>query len=111
MTLKPNNIASRLKQRIVIERPVYAFDSMAASIETWEKTEEAWAEVNVISSVEKEHADRLITTANYQVFIRKYHAVQPEMRFVFKTKPLTIRAIINNPNEAELIEVLAEGDM
>jgi|GEM_PF-4417145 len=46
----------------------------------------------------------------YKIYVRKYHNVQTQMRIIFENKVLTIRAIINNPNYKELIEILADEE-
>lgn len=108
--LDQNNIVARLKQRIAFERPVYALDALAATETTWQKTEEAWADIHTISAKERERSDRLISTATYRIYVRKYHNIQPDMRIIYGNGTLIIRAIINNPRHDELIEIMAEEE-
>lgn len=108
--LKKNNIAARLKHRIAFERPIYTFDALAARETTWEKTEEAWADIVSLSVKERELSDRLIHSASYRIYVRNHHNVQPDMHIAFGHKILSIRAIINNPRFKELIEIMAEEE-
>ena len=108
--LEPNNIAARLKERIAFERPVYTLDALAATQTTWQQTEEAWAEIQALNAREREYSERLISVVSYRIYVRKYHNVQPDMRIIHEDKMLTIRAIINNPRDEALIEILAEEE-
>lgn len=102
------DIASRLRQRIMIQQPDNTADDAGGVTKSWEDLAPVWAEVEPISASEVLQADSLRSEVTHRVTIRYRDDVTNAMRILFEGRVFNIRAVTNLLERGILLELLAE---
>ena len=100
-------LASRLKERILIEAPFATSDGQGGMLRTWEEVASCYAEVTPLygSASERFDAEKQVMQLEYRITLRARADVTPAMRVRWNGKTLNIRAVIA---QAAMLELLAE---
>lgn len=106
------NFTSKLKQRIIIQTPVFTDDGLGGKIETWADAMELAAEVRALFDnkvTEVFSAMQMIENSFYQIRIRFMPYVNNNMRIIYDDKVLAIKRVINQNEENVITKIIAQG--
>lgn len=84
-----------MRLRVVLQQVVRTADGGGGAAETWMTVAELWAAVRPISGDERIAADALAGQLTHEVWVRHRAGVTPAMRFLFGSRILDIRAVID----------------
>lgn len=84
-----------MRHRVVLQQVVRTPDGGGGTAETWTTVAELWAAIRPISGDERLAADALAGQLTHEVWVRHRAAVTPAMRFLFGSRILDIRAVID----------------
>jgi SPP1 family predicted phage head-tail adaptor len=102
------HIASRLRQRIMIQQPDNTSDDAGGIVKSWADLSPAWAEIEPLSAGESFQAERMQSATIHRITIRFRDDVTTAMRILFEGRIFNIRAITNLLERDILLELLAE---
>ena len=101
------NLASKLKHRIVLEKPVYVSDLLGGFVTSWNKHSSCWAEVIPLKFEQKLKNEKLENLSQYKVIMREPNGFALDMRIVFKGKFLSIVSVAESGNAMQNLEIIA----
>lgn len=99
------NLASRLSERIRIEKPVDSADGQGGTLRSWTALCSCFAEVVPLYSDanEREIAGQLTMRALYRIVIRARSDISADMRVIWRNKIFNIRAVVENASSVDMI--------
>ena len=108
MTIKIEDLASRLRKRIVLEQPVQGADGAGGLTLSWQEFATIWAEILPRRASENLFAGQLENRATHKITLRFLAGVDAKMRIKFGTRIFNIIAILNIEERNEILEILVE---
>jgi SPP1 family predicted phage head-tail adaptor len=100
-----------LRHRLVLQHAVRTADGGGGAAESWAAVAELWAAVRPISGDERVAADALAGQLTHEVWVRHRAGVAPAMRFLFGSRILDIRAVIDADGRGRLKCLCRERDL
>ncbi len=88
----------RLSARVTLERPVETPDGQGGATRSFVAVADLWARIEPLAMPEREAAGEARFEVSHAVWLRHRTDVTAGMRFVFKGRALTIRAL-RDPDE------------
>ena len=102
-----DNMASRLKQYITIEDPVYTSDLLGGFITAWNDYALLWAEIIPQGKANRLSAEKRAGANIYKITMRYIPGVTEKMRVRHKSKYYSIRSVTNIEERDEKLEIIA----
>lgn len=100
--------ASKLRHRLVLQKPVYARDEIGGTFVTWQNAASLWASIDPLRGDEKFNNQKLESRRFFKVFTRYRADIAPDLRFRKGTRTLLIRSVLNVDEENQTLEVICE---
>jgi SPP1 family predicted phage head-tail adaptor len=100
-----------LRHRLVLQHAVRTADGGGGGAESWATVAELWAAVRPISGDERVAADALAGQLTHEVCVRHRAGVAPAMRFLFGSRILDIRGVIDADGRGRLKCLCRERDL
>lgn len=97
-----------MRHRVVLQQVVRTSDGGGGAAETWSTVAELWAAVRPISGDERVAADALSGQLTHEVWVRHRTGVTPSMRFLFGSRILDIRAVIDAEGRGYRLKCLCQ---
>lgn len=85
--------ASKLKNRVILQRIEIVEDGSGGSTRTWQTVQSIWAYLVQTGGGERYQQERLTATANFKAIIRYRADVSPVNRIVFQGVAYQIRSV------------------
>lgn len=108
MKRKITDLASRLRQRIIVEQAVETADGAGGVQVVWEEFTTMWAEILPAKSREELFAGQLAKSATHKITVRHNPEITTKMRVNFDGRLFNIISILNVQERGEMLEILAE---
>ncbi len=105
------NIASRLRQRITIETPVYTSDLLGGFITAWNIYAVLWAEVIPQAKGSRFVSEKTDSTNLYKMTIRYIPDINTKMRVLYKSRHYAIRSVVNADERNERLDLIVSEVM
>jgi SPP1 family predicted phage head-tail adaptor len=109
-----NKAHAAMRERIRVEQPVATIDSLGGRAITWQEVATIWANVKTDSyqaGRETFEAGTLKSRLRYRMAVRHETALSEDMRIVWRGSYFNIRAIIERPHPAGLLEIIVEQEV
>ncbi len=96
--------AGELRQRITIQQPTVSRDSFGAEVPAWSTLATVWAQVVTTGGAETiDAAQNAVATLTHEITIRWRDDVQPTMQVAWGVRLFTIRAVVDDNLQRQLI--------
>lgn len=97
--------ASRLNERVAIEKPLASSDGQGGQLITWSTVATVWAEVRTVGSGGRERASaqQPEAAAGYRVRLRCRADVDATMRLQWRSRILAIHSVHEQHDHLELL--------
>lgn len=105
---KIEDLASRLRHRVIIEQPIEAADGAGGLQVTWQEFTTIWAEIFPRRADEQLFAGQLAKLASHKISVRYLSGLNTKMRINFDGRIFNIVSILNINERNEMLEILAE---
>ena len=105
------NLASKLRQRITIEEPVYTSDLLGGFVTAWNVYATLWAEIVPVGRIENLRSEKLQNANSYKITVRYIPNITTKMRISHKGKFYAIRSVINVEEKNEKLEIIANEEV
>ena len=101
-------MASRLINRVTIQRPVHTQNEIGGYDTTWNNYVNVWAEIVARKVDQRFFSEQKVNTKSYTVTIRYRDDIDESMRLVFRDRFFRIKSIVNPYEEDVLLELSVE---
>lgn len=98
----------RLDRRLTLQSMSRTADGAGGASVAWSLVAEVWGAVTGVSGAERMDAEGLKGQVTHQVRIRHRDGVSPGMRFLFGTRELDIRAVIEIGGRRRFLKCMCE---
>lgn len=96
--------AGELRQRVTIQQAAITRDGFGAEVETWQDLATVWAKVETIRGAETIGPEQVATaTLTHEVTVRWRDDLKPTMQLLWGARVFTIRAIIADNQNKQVI--------
>ncbi len=100
--------ASRLNQRLVLQKPVYAQDELGGAMISWQDSDELWAEIVPAQGIERFKNQRIESRQQFRIFIRRFEGVKVSHRFRQGDRIFSILSVAEADSQNFGLEIMAE---
>jgi SPP1 family predicted phage head-tail adaptor len=97
-----------LDHRLMLQAPSRSPDGGGGATITWLLVAEVWAAVRPLSGNEGLDAEGVKGRVTHEVWIRYRAGVKPEMRFLFGSRELDVRAVLDPEEQHRWLRCLCE---
>lgn len=111
MKRKKEDLASRLRQRVTIEKPVATSDGGGGQSYAWEKVGDFWAEVIPQKPSETQLGEQSVPIAVYMITMRYQAGINSSMRVKFSGKIFNMKGVWVEKEEEKVLQIIAEEDI
>ncbi len=100
--------AGELRERVTIQQNTPTRDGFDAAIEHWSTFATLWAKVETVSGTETIDQQRAAALLTYNITLRYYPGITPDMRVSWRGSLLNINAIIDDRAGGDMKLVCSE---
>lgn len=111
MARKKEDLASRLRHRITIERMITTSDGAGGASYNWEKVGDYWAEVVPQKPTEIQLGEQSVPIAVYVITMRYQAGINSSMRVKFSGRIFNMKGIWVEKEEDKVLQIIAEENI
>lgn len=106
--MKQKSASSRLRHRLTLQQLVQTPDSAGGYTASWDDVAQLWAEILPINGRERLFAGKVQAETTHRISIRYRNDISTSHRLVFESRVFNIRAIMNEHERDDMLELLVE---